>query len=535
MQEPEIRQSRLTFLWFLPIIALGIGLYLAYNRMSKVGPTIEIAFKTAEGLEAGKTKIRYKNLAVGTVTDVALSANLDHIIVTAQMLRSAEPLLKKDSEFWVVRPEISTNGISGLGTLISGNYISVSPGKSDQQSEHFIGLDEAPLIQNNEAGLRIHLMTDSISGINTGTVIYYRGIKVGQIEQIKFDDKFEHLNLTAFIHEPYDKLITSNTKFWDISGFSFNIGAGGADFEMQSVETLLMGGITFSTPASFSSDKGKIADNAVFTLYPNERATTQPGSFNKEYYVVYFDDSIRGLQTGAPVAFNGIDIGQVIDIRLLYDETSNKAVIPVLIELEPGRIKRVNRNNRGQNIIADLVSHGLQASLESGSLITGDKLIKLSNYPNDIKSLTHDPYSDYLVLPSRSTGITKLTDDITTIVSTVKNLPLEEIANNAKDATAALKTALDNPSVKNIGPQLDKTLASIQKAGNSADKTLTGLNIQLKVVTKQLEKTLYGLSPESNLYYTLNETLKIVQRTAKSINNVMRKIDDKPNVLIMGE
>ncbi|MDO4643203.1 MAG: MlaD family protein [Cardiobacteriaceae bacterium] len=543
MQEPEIARNRLSYLWLLPIAALALGLWLAYTHLSQIGPVIEIAFTSAEGLEAGKTKIRYKDLAVGTVTDVALSHDLKQIIVTAQMLRTAEPLLKKDSQFWIVKPQISVSGVTGLGTLVSGNYISVSPGKENDSANHFIALDEPPQIQGDEQGLRIRLITDSTDGISVGTSIYYRGITVGQIEQIRFGDGYENIYLTAFIHSPYDKLITTNTKFWDISGFDFNVGASGANLEMQSLETLIKGGITFSTPTSLNNNDTLATNGASYPLYANERASTERSGFKKEYYVVYFDD-IRGLRQGAPIFFNGINIGSVAEIRLLYDEKIDKAVVPVLIELEPGRIDRVNseKTDAGTNIITKLVKHGLQATLETGSLLTGEKIITLNQYPHDIHDFRKDAYSNYLVLPSRAGDISKLTDDISTIVANIKKLPLTEIADNTKDATAAIKNMLTTPGIQNLSgqlnntlKQLDKMLASIRKAGDSADKTLNQFNQQIQLVSKQLEQTLRGVGPESNIYYSLQETLKALQRSARSIDDVMRKIDDKPNVLIMGE
>ncbi|WP_298079550.1 MlaD family protein [uncultured Cardiobacterium sp.] len=539
MQEPEIARNRLSYLWLLPVIALGIGLWLAWSRLSQIGPIIQIAFTSAEGLEAGKTKIRYKDLEVGTVTSIDLSNDLKQIIVTAQMLRTAEPLLKKDSQFWIVKPQISASGITGLGTIVSGNYITVSPGKDEDRANHFTGLDEAPQIQSTEEGLRVRLLTNDARGVNVGTAIYYRGIAVGQIEQIRFSEHYDNLYLTAFIHAPYDRLITNNTKFWNVSGINFSMGAEGANLEMQSLEALVRGGITFSTPTTLNTNDTPASPGTVYTLFENERASTERTGFEKEYYVVYFDSTTRGLRQGAPVYFNGMNIGEVIDIRLLYDETANTAVTPVLIALEPDRIDRVNRQEkRDRNLVADLVKHGLQATLENGNLITGDKIITLKQYPDDIRSLRKDTYSNYLVLPSRADSISQLTDDINSIVTTVKKLPLEEIAANTKDATAALKNTLTSPAFRHLDQtlkQLDKTLVSIQKAGDSTDKVLTQLNQQMKTLGKQLEQTLYNIGPESNLTYSLQETLKTVQRSMKSINDVMRKIDDKPNVLIMGE
>ena len=536
-------------LWLLPLIALGVGLYLAYDRLNRTGERIDITFRTAEGLQAGKTKVRYKELDVGTVTDVHLSDDLTHIVVTAQMVRTADPLLREDTQFWVVKPEITAAGVTGLQTLISGSYIAVSPGSSNKFQDTFTGSEEAPFVPTDGEGLRIRLLTDSAAGIHQGTAVYYRGIKVGKVDQVWYYEIDDRIELSTFINAPYDQLITSNTKFWNISGFDFSLGANGAQLEMQSMESLLLGGITFSTPTSLLSSAQSVDDNTTFTLYDNERATAQRPSGSKQYYVVYFDDSVGGLQVGAPVAFNGINIGQVIDIRLLYDEKNNKAAIPILIEIEPDHIERLNSQNQGEDIIAALVSKGLQATLETDSLITGSKSVKLSVYPEDIKAFGKDPYSSYAILPSRSTGITRITDGVSEIVDKVRKLPLESIGSKAKetlDSTAAAAASADRllsgKDVQALGKslhdslaQMNRTLKSIESAGDNTSTTLKTFDTQLKKLAKQLDDTLYGLGPDSSMYWSLQETLKQVNSMAKSIDTLFKKLDHKPNALVFGE
>lgn len=550
---PEVSHRSRTngygLLWLLPLLALGIGLYLAYDRLNKTGQRIEITFRTAEGLQAGKTKVRYKELDVGTVTDVHLSDDLKHIVVTAQMVRTADPLLREDTLFWVVKPEISAAGVSGLQTLISGSYIAVSPGQSNQREDAFTGSEDIPFVPTDENGLRIRLLTDSAAGIHQGTSVYYRGIKVGRVDQVWYNDESDRIELSTFIQAPYDQLITSNTKFWNISGFDFSLGANGAQLEMQSIESLVLGGITFSTPTSLTPNIQAVDDNATFTLYENERATVQRPSGVKQYYVVYFDDSVRGLRVGAPVAFDGIEIGQVIDIRLLFDETTNKAGIPILIEIEPDRIERLNSQDKGEDIIAALVKKGLQASLETDSLITGDKSIKLSVYPDDIKALEKDPYSAYAILPSRSTGITRITDGVSEIVDKIRKLPLDSIGdkalatlNNTAEAAQSANRLLSGKEIQALGKnintslsQLDNTLKSVEKAGNNTSTILQTFDKQLKILAKQLDDTLYGLGPDSSLYWSLQETLKKVDNMATSIDTLFKKLDRKPNAMVFGE
>lgn len=549
MQQAQIKQKKLTnWLWLLPIAALGVGLWLAYNRLSTTGPEISIVFKSAEGLNAGNTKLRYKELDVGTVTDVVLSDDLSHVIVQAQMLNTAVPLLREDTQFWVVKPQISASGVSGLETILSGSYIAIDPGKSDSKARKFIGLEDIPLVTPSEPGLRIRLVTENAAGINVGTPLYYRGIKVGQVEQIKFDTDFSHLNLTVFIRAPYDALISTNTKFYNIGGFSFDVSTSGINLELNSLETLVLGGITFTTPASFITDSNKVDNNSVFTLYHSEKDSKTLNTFNKEYYVIYFDDSTRGLTSGRPVVLNGIKIGEVIDVRLLYDEAINQTVVPVLVEIQPDLIDTAD-HEPAENLIAQMVANGLQASIETANLITGQKMIALALYSDDIQTIKDDDYSSYQVLPSRSTGLSKLTEDIGEIITTVKELPLDKLfvqasvaAGKAANSMQSLNDIFDSPEISNIGQSIQSsinkfngTMNSLQNLSKTTQQVLNELSKQLKQVTTQLERTLYGLSPESSMYYTIQDTLETLKRTAKSVDSITTLLNQKPNALIFGE
>lgn len=556
MQEPEIRKHRSSaFLWLLPAIALTIGLYLAYSRLSNLGPRISIEFTDAQGLEAGKTKIRFKALDIGTVTDLELSDDHNKVIAHAQITRSGANLLKKDSQFWVVKPQISASGITGLDTILSGSFIAINPGNATETADLFTGLDQPPLIPNSVPGLRVKLTSNNTRGLYSGSPVYYRGFKVGQIDEIHFDAENDRINLEAFINAPYDKLITNSTKFWNVSGISFKVDTNGANISMESLETLALGGISFSTPISLNPDNHGLDSNTIFTLYANQQDTDQPPSYSKKYYVIYFDDSVRGLSTGAPVEFNGIKVGQVIDIRLLYDEERNQAVIPILIEVEPERINRVNiaitDDNNSDDIFASLIASGLEATMKTSSLITGDKFIELSMY-TDNKSTTiiaTDNYSSYPIMPSRNTGISKITDDIGDIVDKVKKLPFDKLFSTAQsvldkadNTMNSVNKALATKEVEQLGKTIDSTLkqfnntlSSFTSTSKNANLLLTNLNNQLNTVTTQLTQALQGISPESNLYYNLNQTLQILQKTSKNVNRVMQQVNAKPNSLILGD
>ncbi len=289
MHEPIIEKSRSSLLWFLPLIALGIGLYLAYEHLSSMGPRITITFQTTEGLEAKKTRIRFKDLNIGTLTDVELSKDIKSIIATAQMLKTAAPLLTDKARFWVVKPQVSAAGVRGLTTLISGSYIAIDPGieTNGERATDFVALNDPSLTRSSEPGLRIRLATNDIKGLQVGSPLYYRGFQVGQVEQIKFDDHFDRIHIDAFIDAPYDKLINDNSKFWNASGFDFVVTSRGVQLRMQSLQTLALGGIGFSTPISFLSDKATFKRDTVFPLYASQQAIRQQsGNLAKAYYVV---------------------------------------------------------------------------------------------------------------------------------------------------------------------------------------------------------------------------------------------------------
>ncbi|MDO4436253.1 MAG: MlaD family protein [Cardiobacteriaceae bacterium] len=523
------------FLWLLPLSALGIALWLAFDRHQQLGESITIHFKNADGLEAGKTQIRYKNLTIGTVTDLQLSPDLSHIIATAQMQRTASPLLKKDSQFWVVRANIDSSGVSGLNTLLSGSYISVAEGISQEKSRNFEGLENPPLIKNSAAGLRLQLTSPNIRGIRVGSSIYYRGIVVGQIERLDLNLNQEAINLSAFIHAPYHQLINSNTRFFNISGIEASLSSSGANIRMQSLQSLVFGGITFNTPKNLLNQPKPAENGMTFALYPNEQASLQKTSAYPDHYILHFEDNIRGLKMGSAVNFNGLDVGKVIDIRVIYDDEKRQAVTPVLIELEPTLIERLDDNHESK-LFDQLIHEGLHASLETGNLLTGEKYIKLSMLDKEgDKALTQDAYTPYLIMPTQSGGISKITDEAGEILNRINKLPIERLMNNIAQVMENIEHLTASDGFQNLPAQLQETLVAYQKLGKTGQQTAQSLNKELSALLQSLQKTLETFSPESNFRYQLQETLQAVEQTARGVNQLLNTLNNKPNALIFGE
>lgn len=336
--DAEVARSRgISIVWLAPLVAAAIGIWLAYTTLQERGPTITITFDTAEGLEAGKTKIKYKDVEVGTVGQVRIGDDLKQIVVTAQMTKGAEGYLAEGTRFWVVSPRLGAGGVSGLSTLISGVYIGVDP-KQGELTTDFVGLAEPPLITSGTPGRQYVLHADRLGSISRGSPVYFRGIDVGQVVDYALADDDLSLDITVFVRAPHDRLVQADSRFWNASGFRASIGASGVQVETESVQSLLSGGVAFDTPMSAQPGEPS-AENTVFSLYDSFESVTAAGFTQKIPYTVYFEDSVRGLSPGAPVEFRGMRVGTVKDVKLLIDAADDRIRIPVTIEIEPQRIE----------------------------------------------------------------------------------------------------------------------------------------------------------------------------------------------------
>ncbi|MEX2489833.1 MAG: MlaD family protein, partial [Pseudomonadales bacterium] len=334
---PIVRTSRLpSMVWLIPIVTLIVGGWLIVRTLTDQAPTATISFKTAEGIEAGKTTIKYKNVDVGIVEDIAFADDFDRVILTVELNEGLDDFLRRNTRFWVVRPQLSVRGVSGLNTLVSGAYIEIDPGPGARQ-DHFRGLEEMPLIRTDDAGTRITLIADELGSIDRGSPIYYQGILAGEALGYELAGDNQSVYIEAFIRDPFDQLIKGNSEFWNVSGLDLDVGADGVELQTASVISLLFGGIAFQTPESLEQSTADVSD-LVFTLHSRYEDIEKQSFTRKIQFVMYFTGSVRGLNVGAPVEFRGIRIGEVIDIRMEFDSEETTFRIPVLVELEPDRI-----------------------------------------------------------------------------------------------------------------------------------------------------------------------------------------------------
>jgi len=306
------RRGRVSVVWIVPIVAALVGVGIVAQQRLNEGPTIRISFRTAEGIEPGKTFIKYKDVNIGKVTEVALSKDYSRILVTAKMEKNAEGLLVKDSRFWIVKPRVTLSGVSGIGTLLSGRYIGIEPGKSEKSGSDFVGLEMPPSITGGMAGREFILRAETIGSLGTGSPVYFRRLNVGQVIGYDLAPDRKSVNIRIFMEAPYDGFVTSDTRFWESSGVHASLSAGGFSLQTESVLSILVGGIQFETPPSAAPGK-PAPGKSVFILFDNRDAAMTPRESESERYVVYFNESMHGLSVGAPISMLGLPVGEVTE------------------------------------------------------------------------------------------------------------------------------------------------------------------------------------------------------------------------------
>jgi len=480
------KRRSISLVWVIPLVAVLIGLYLVVHYVRTKGPSIEIEFKTAEGLEAGKTKIKYKNVDIGTVQTITLGSDKRSVVVAAQMTRQATDLLVEDTRFWIVKPRIAGGQISGLTTLLSGSYIGMDVGKSEESRREFIGLDVQPAVTTDEPGREFLLHAADIGSLDIGSPVFYRRFQVGEVTAIQLDPNGKGVTARVFIHAPNEKYVTQNTRFWQASGVDVSIDGGGVKVSTQSLLAVLVGGIAFQTPEN--EPPGNVANNdTAFTLFNDERDAMKRSDAQLEKYVGYFNDSVKGLAVGATVEFRGFVVGEVRSIEMEFDRESREFRFPVEFALYkdvlPARITRAE--GKGSRIDPDelyarSLKRGLRAQLRSGNLLTGAKFVAIDFFKN-AKPVPDGPTKDGAgrrIIPTVGGQFDELQETITNIARKIDKIPFDqlsiELRNTLREMQTTLKSADTTLSKVNsdVVPELAATLTEVKKTMKNAEAVL---------------------------------------------------------------
>ncbi len=488
-------RRRPSLVWLIPLVAALVGGFVAWRTLSERGPAITITFDSAEGLEAGKTKVKYKDVEVGLVEEVLLEPDFSGVICRARMVRGAEAYLTDRTRFWVVKARVAGGQVTGLGTIFSGAYIGVDPVREGARAREFRGVEVPPVVTTEEPGRHFVLRSHRAGSVDVGTPVFFRKIHVGEVVASELDASGEFVTIRVFVHAPHHERVRRGTRFWNASGFDVSMSAEGIRVDTESVVSILVGGIAFDAPTHGAGEPAE--DEAVFPLYESFEATKREIYTQKNYYLLHFDQSVRGLHVGSPVEFQGIQIGQVRDVRLELDQATQRLRIPVVIEVEPERFTDVRVDDASRRARLDrLVAAGLRAQLKSGNLLTGQLVVSLDMHEGapPARIAWGEPYAEFPTIP---TPLEEITTSVTQLAKRLEQIPFDEIGADLRASLAALQSTL---------AQAERTLASTS--------ALVG--------------------PDSPANRELRRALVELTETARSLGLAADQIEQQPDSLIFG-
>ncbi len=535
-QIEQAKQRRISAVWIVPILAAVIGGLVAWQSYADQGPLVEITFSKGHGIEAGKTEIKHNDVVVGLVEDVTFTEGLKGVLVKARMEKIVAPYLGDTTDFWIVNAQISGTDLSGLGTLLSGAYIEVGwAEKAERRKTRFAGLDLRPLTPPGAQGRHFKLRSETAGSVTVGSPVFYRRIRVGQVEGRALADDFSHVIYDAFIQAPYDKLLGPATHFWNVSGVRIEAGTEGLAVQLESLEALIVGGIAFGNVGA-TVGTASVSDEKVFPLYSSREAAeeSQYDAIAGEgfLFMALFEDSTEGLDRGAPIEWQGIRVGSVRDVVLkLDDEPTGGRQVYVVLEIQPARIGLLDVPPEEVRVALNAwVDSGMRVQLATGNILTGKKLVKfVDGIGKDGQRIDFDT-QPYPSMPTAPSELGALAQNVEQIIANVADLPMDELVRS-------VITLLDDTDALVASPDTAKLLKSFAGTAENLEQASTdfpGLISSLNRIADAGENTLAGLSPDSQLYADLSGALRNLRDATRSLAALATVLERNPNAILTG-
>lgn len=511
--------------WIFPIVTALIGAWILFYHYSHQGPEVTLITTNAEGIVGGKTTIKSRSVDVGVVESTTLTDDLTHVAIKARLNSGMEKLLHSDSVFWVVKPQIGREGISGLGTLLSGVYIELQPGTKGSQPDNYTLLDSPPLAPPDAKGIRVILDSQKAGQLSPGDPVLFRGYRVGSVETSSFDTQKRTMNYQLFINAPNDRLVTSNVRFWKDSGIAVDLTAAGMRVEMGSLTTLFGGGVSFDVPDGLELGQ-PVGEKTAFRLYDDQRSIQDSLYTEHIDYLMFFKDSIRGLQPGAPVEFRGIRLGTVSKVPFfapnMRQALNDDYRIPILVRIEPERIA----NQLGED--PDLTSHlnellkrGLRGSLKTGNLVTGALYVDLDFYNNVPPVTGIREFGGYPIIPTVSGGLAQIQQRLMETLDKINNLPLNPMVEQATRTLSESQQTLK---------RLQTTLDSLNKL--TASQSMQQLPADMQSTLRELNRSMQGFQPGSAAYNKMVTDMQRLDQVLRELQPVLKTLNEKSNALV---
>ncbi|SLN18225.1 MlaD family protein [Pseudooctadecabacter jejudonensis] len=498
LQVTEARRSwyqRVSVIWIIPLIAIVISLGVAWQTYANRGPLITITFEDGAGIAKRETELRYRDVTVGVVEDVKFTPDLSAVEAMVRVDTTVAPYLDSSASFWIVQPELTAQGVTGLDTVLSGVYIE---GTWDNEPGlpvyRFSGLPTAPLFRSDEGGLEIVLRTPPGGSMTDNSPITFRGIEVGRIGQARISADGNFALAEALIYEPHDRLISSATRFWDISGFSFSVGPSGAEIDFSSVATLLGGGVTFDT---FVSGGDPINDGQVFEVHPGENEARNSLFTEAEVETlqvrVIFEQNVSGLTVDAPVEINGLNIGKVQSVlgTINREEFGDDRVrLNVLLAIQPARLGLPDEvtPEAAKNFLERRIQNGLRAQLANASLLTGGLKIVLVQVDDADPAEMEMSIGGLPILPTIESDVSDAAASIEGVLNRVNELPIEELLTSAIDFLNSAEALVGNEDLQQTPADIRALVGNINGVVGS-DEAQT-LLVTLNSAVTQFEQLL---------------------------------------------
>ncbi|MEM9843943.1 MAG: MlaD family protein [Pseudomonadota bacterium] len=497
--------ERISLVWVVPLAALAVSLWVAWQSYADQGPLIHIQFEEATGIRAGETELRFRDVTVGLVEDVGFSETLDTVRVSVRLDKAIADFADEDATFWVVRPEVSAQGVSGLDTVLSGVFIEASwdTDAKGLETEH-LAVDRAPLLRRGQEGLVIRMTAGPGVQLTGGNPILFKGVVVGRIAPPQLTADGTLAQSEAIIFAPYDRLVSSNTRFWDTSGFTFSLGANGAALDFSSLATLISGGVTFDTVVSGGTPA---ANGADFTVFPDEGAARaslfQENAGPILNLTVIFEDNFSGLAVGAPVLLDGVNVGEVSNVNGLVDELrfgDTNVRLAASMELRTSKLGLAETTGEAAlRFLSERVDGGLRARLASASLLTGGLKIELLDVPNARPGALDPNGNPFPTIPVAPAEISDVSATAEGVMERINNLPIEELLSAATAFLTSANTLASSDDIRAIPGDVRGLLAdarsvtaseevqSLPKQAADALAELQGLSADLRKVAASIE------------------------------------------------
>lgn len=546
LPEPVLAQQNrlhLSLVWIVPIIALVVGAVLVVRALLQSGPEITIEFRSGEGIEAGRTEVRFKEVVVGRVRSVSIAPDRQKVLVTATLERSVKWIAVDDTRFWVVRPRIGSGGVSGLATLVSGAYIGVDAGASTEERTRFAGLDQPPHVLRGEPGRNFVLQADDLGSLDVGSPVYYRRVRVGRVVGYGLSPNGRALDVQVFVEAPFENLVTRDTRFWHASGLDLSLNASGLTLNTQSLVSVFAGAIAFAVPPNGAA--GAAADGGQrFKLFDQQRQALAPDDGPPLRVRMLFEHSMRGLDEGAPIDLMGVELGTVHSVSLQPSASVRTLPVEVLADLYPRRLGAVRERfftpgapQDDRLLLKQMIERGLRAQARTGNLLTGRLYVALEFVPKPARA-AFDAAAPVPTLPTVPGALADVQPQVAEIVARLSRVRFDEIGTDLQEALKAVnKTTLSlqatlaqaDSSIKQLTPEAQAAIVDMRQALAQANQTLASAQATLRSAEANVTDA------QAPLQRNANQALAELQRAAQALRVLADYLQRHPEAILRGK